>query len=272
MTDLPTYAAASYFRLGDNRFYVPVSVLVPGSQLPFSKTTGRSKATVDVLGMVRDAQQRVVGRIRDTVRLAPDSVDALKTKLVQYQTGLEMTPGTYSLKVVVRENQDGTFGAYETTFTVPDVKAGTLHMSSVVLGTRLEVAARGDRNPLVSEGQALIPNIGHVVSSAQPLYFYYEVYEPGRAGAGQGAGVVRGRTGGSIRLMTSVSFFRGTVRAFETPAVEVTQANGANGKAIFRFSVPAASLPPGLYTCQINVIDDVAAAFLFPRMSLLVRK
>ena len=27
---------------------------------------------------------------------------------------------------------------------------------------------------------------------------------------------------------------------------------------MFQFDVPAASLSPGLYTCQINVIDDAA--------------
>ena len=42
--------------------------------------------------------------------------------------------------------------------------------------------------------------------------------------------------------------------------------------AVFQFDVPAASLPPGLYTCQVNVVDDVAGAFTFPRMQLYVRK
>jgi hypothetical protein len=36
--------------------------------------------------------------------------------------------------------------------------------------------------------------------------------------------------------------------------------------------VPASSLPPGLYTCQINIVDDAAAAFTFPRFQLFVRK
>ena len=37
-------------------------------------------------------------------------------------------------------------------------------------------------------------------------------------------------------------------------------------------AVPAGSLKPGLYTCQVNVIDDVAGAFSFPRLALLVRE
>jgi hypothetical protein len=34
---------------------------------------------------------------------------------------------------------------------------------------------------------------------------------------------------------------------------------------------PAASLQPGLYVCQVNVIDDVAGTFAFPRLALLVK-
>ena len=39
-----------------------------------------------------------------------------------------------------------------------------------------------------------------------------------------------------------------------------------------QFDVPVASLPPGLYTCQVNVIDDAAGTFAFPRIQLYVRK
>ena len=75
-----------------------------------------------MLGLVRDEQRRPVGRIRDTVRLATDAADELKKKTVQYETGFEMPPGKYHVKVVVRENQDGTFGSYETDIVVPDLK------------------------------------------------------------------------------------------------------------------------------------------------------
>ncbi len=57
-------------RSADNRYFVPLSVVVPGYQVPITKTTDKDKATLDVLGVVRDEQRRPVGRIRDTVQLA----------------------------------------------------------------------------------------------------------------------------------------------------------------------------------------------------------
>jgi VWFA-related protein len=257
-TDLSAYVSTAYFRLADNRYFVPLSVVVPGYQLPITKTTDKNKATIDVLGLVRDEQRRPVGRIRDTVRLSTDAADDIRKKTVQYETGFEMPPGKYRVKVVVRENQDGAFGSYETDIVVPDVKRDAVKLSSVVVGTQLQAGARkNDRNPLVRDGRELVPNVTHVVSAGQHLYFYYEVYEPATP----------------VKLLTSIAFFRGRQRLFETPVVETTQLTAPDRKtAVFQFDVPAASLPPGLYTCQINVIDDSAGTFLFPRIQLYVRR
>ena len=77
----------------------------------------------------------------------------------------------------------------------------------------------------------------------------------------------------SIHVLTSIAFFRGRVRAFETPAVQTVEVNDPDrSTAVFQFDVPAASLTPGIYTCQVNVIDDVAGTFAFPRLHLLVRR
>ncbi len=106
------------------------------------------------------------------------------------------------------------------------------------------------------DGQELVPNVTHVVSTGQHLYFYYEVYEPAAP----------------VKVMTSIAFFRGRQRAFETPSVQTTELGGTDKKtAVFQFDLPAASLKPGLYTCQVNVVDDAAGTFVFPRLQLLVR-
>jgi VWFA-related protein len=278
-TDLAAYVSSAYFRLADNRYYVPLSVVVPGYQVPVTRTTPKEKATIDVLGLVRDEQKRPVGRIRDTVKLAPEAADDLKRKTVQYETGLEMPPGRYHVKVIVRENTDGTIGSYETDFAVPDLKRESIRMSSVVVGTQLQAGGtKNSRNPLVRDGRELVPNVTHVVSAGQHLYFYYEVYDPEKPAeaapaSGGAAASTPAATTSAIRVLTSIAFFRGKVRAFETPVVEATELTVPDRKtAVFQFDLPATSLKPGLYTCQINVVDDAAGAFTFPRLQLYVRR
>ena len=79
-TDLPVYLSAAYFRIADRKFYVPVSVVVPGSQIPFTHNNDQDRATLDVLGIVTDPEKRPVGQIRDTVKLALNVVAAGATR------------------------------------------------------------------------------------------------------------------------------------------------------------------------------------------------
>ena len=52
-TDVAIYMQALYFRRSDNQFYVPISLIVPGSQIPFIKGGDRDKASIDILGEVK---------------------------------------------------------------------------------------------------------------------------------------------------------------------------------------------------------------------------
>jgi hypothetical protein len=62
------------------------------------------------------------------------------------------------------------------------------------------------------------------------------------------------------------------VKVFETPVVERTKVDLADRHAaVFQFELPANSLKRGLYTCQVNIIDEVAGRFVFPRLDLYVR-
>ena len=40
----------------------------------------------------------------------------------------------------------------------------------------------------------------------------------------------------------------------------------------FELDVPLSGLKPGQYLCQLNVIDDAAGSFAFPRFAVLVRE
>jgi len=62
------------------------------------------------------------------------------------------------------------------------------------------------------------------------------------------------------------------VKVFETPVVEKTSVDAPDRHAaLFQFEVLASQFKPGLYTCQINIIDTVAGKFDFPRMLFVVR-
>jgi len=75
----------------------------------------------------------------------------------------------------------------------------------------------------------------------------------------------------AVGLGIILAFYRNKVKVFETPVVERTQVDSPDRHAaIFQFEVPADSFKPGLYTCQINIIDEVSGHFAFPRLEVYV--
>src|SRR5438093_6637268 len=202
-TDVPLFVTTGFFRLAPDRYYVPVSLAVPGSAVPpAAKST--DKVTLDVAGFIRDERNVPVGRIRDTMTVPPASADCLATRQVLYETGVTLPPGRFSVKMVVRENTTGQMGTFETKLVVPELKQAPVKVSSVVLSTQLQnVSGRKTANPLVRDGVELVPNLTHIVGRSQKLYFYYEVYDPAA-------------DNGMPQIRTSLAFYRGRVTVFET--------------------------------------------------------
>ena len=83
-------------------------------------------------------------------------------------------------------------GTYERSFVIPDLaldQASTIKTSTVVLSSQRQPiksalgkadpnAKTTDANPLVEDGQQLVPSITRVFRKDQNLYVYMEVYDP----------------------------------------------------------------------------------------------
>jgi VWFA-related protein len=271
-TDVAVYLEALYFRTDETHYFVPVSIVVPGSQIPFVKGGDRDKATLDIIGEVKDPAGHSIGQARQTVKLSIDQAQQVRQKNVQYSTGFNLPIGKYHLKFVVRENETGRMGSFETDIAVPDQRKNPLKMSSVVLASQRIPSPKKTDNPLDYDGQQMVPNLPHVFRQDQHLYFLYEVYAPSHTDAGKDAKQAKS-SNAPVRVLTSIEFLNGGTKSFETPLVEANALNIPGRDAVaFQFDVPLNGLKPGLYTCQVNVIDDAGGSFSFPRTAVLIRE
>ncbi len=284
--DVPLYAGTAFFRQDESHYYLAVSLVVPGSQIPFVKEKEKDNATIDIIGEVREGGKFPVGQLRDTMKLAVDSTREVRRKNVQYNTGFVLAPGSYHLKFVIRENQTGRMGSFETDVQIPDLRKTPLKMSSVVLSS-LRAPFTGKKNganPLVRDQMELVPNITHVFGPDQHLYLQYEVYDAAK-GKNPAPAATNGQNGtakdapttkpakDSIRVFTSIEFLQGATKIYESKPVVANEVTAPERKAvIFQMDLPLQALKPGLYLCQVNVIDDVAGSFSFPRFPLLIRE
>jgi VWFA-related protein len=267
-TDVAVYLDAMYFRLDENRFFVPVSLIVPGSQITFVKGGDKDKATLDIIGDVIDEVKRPIGNARETVKLNLDPTLQARQKNIEYTTSFNLPPGKYHLKFVVRENQTGRMGSFEADITLPDMKKQPLKISSIVLASARQPSKKS--SPLVRAGEEYIPNISHVFRQNQHLYLLYEVYGPAKEKLAEGQ--PKGTRAG-IDLLSSLELIQGATKVYETPLVQAKAVNveGRNAVAV-ELDVPLAGLKPGSYLCQLNVIDDAGGSFAFPRFAVLVRE
>jgi len=105
-------------------------------------------------------------------------------------------------------------------------------------------------NPLVENGQKIIPSVTRVFSKSRDMHIYLEAYE---------------RYAATMQpLAAFASFYRDGVKVFETRPVEVTDGENAKSKAVpLRFSASLASLAPGEYTCQVTVLDPAGQKAAF---------
>jgi VWFA-related protein len=266
-TDMAVYLDALYFRLDENRFYMPVSLIVPGSQIPFVKGSDKDKATLDIIGEVIDEAKRPIGHARETVKLNLDPGLQARQKNIQYTTSFNLPPGKYRLKFVVRENQTGQMGSFEAEITLPEMKKAPLKMSSIVLASLRQPNKKA--SPLVRDGEEYVPNISHVFRQDQHLYLLYEIYSPAREKLA--ADAPKGTKPG-INLLSSLELIQGGTKVYETPLVQARAINVEGRDAVaVELDVPLSGLKPGPYLCQLNVIDDAQGSFAFPRFAVLVK-
>jgi hypothetical protein len=112
-------------------------------------------------------------------------------------------------------------------------------------------------NPLVYDGQTLIPSVTRVFSRSRDLYVFLQAYQRGATTAEP--------------LVSFVSFYRGDVKAYEAPPIAVTEGLDARSRAVpVRMTRPLESLAAGRYDCQITVLNPGGQKVAFWRAPIVV--
>jgi len=259
ITELTIAMEIDYFQLNRAEYFVPLVVKIPGRELALVKRGGGERTLIDFIGEVKDDYGSTITNVRDRVdiRLTNETAAELAKKPIEYDAGFTLLPGKYSIKFLARDSETGRIGTYQTTFTIPNLnkEEKRIAISSVVLSSQrvpLQEALynaikdkqkRGETaNPLVEEGEKLIPSVTRVFSRSREMYVYLQAYE-------QGAETTR-------PLVAFVGFYRPDGKALETPPVKLTESWNNRLKTMpLRFNIPLNSLAPGEYQCQVNVID-----------------
>jgi VWFA-related protein len=278
VTDLPLAVEIDYFRVAKDKYFVPISVKIPGSALAFRNKGAKQATELDFIAQVFDARHRSAATVRDTIplKLAEDLAGQVTRKSIQYDTGVTLTPGTYQLRFVARENGEGKAGTFEAPFVIPDLSnQKTLRVSSMVFSNQREPitsqvgGVKNNKkllaeNPLIDDGKKLLPNITRVFRAGQNMLVYLEVYDP----------TIPDFLPENFRranVAASLALYSENKKVFESPAVRANRlSEGRSATLPVWLQVPVSGIKPGKYDAQVNLIDEFGRKFAFPRTSLAV--
>ena len=260
--ELPVAVETAMFRLSDDQVYVPISAKLSSSALEWAQKHGSHTAEFDFAAEVKAPNGQSVAALRDTitVHLDEEKFQQVTHSNLVYQGGVVLSPGTYRLKFVARENESGKTGTFEEQLVVPQRPASRMTLSSVMLSSQLVPVEKTDdvqtkalglraklaSTPLEMDGTKIVPSVTRYFNQQQTLYVFFQAYYPEK-GANEDAFDAN-------TLRAGLVFFRGGVQINSTPLLAPTALDPKTHTASFRISLPLAKLPTGRYTVQAVVI------------------
>jgi VWFA-related protein len=277
ITDLTVAMEIDYFQLNRAEYFVPVVVKIPGRELALAKRGGAERTIIDFVGEIKDATGgATVTNVRDhvNIKLSDATAAELARRPIEYDTGFTLLPGKYSIKILARDDETGRIGTYQTTFVIPNLnkEARSVPISSVVLSSQrvnlkqaiYDADHAKDRseenavNPLVQNGQKLIPSVTRVFHANRDVYVYLQAYR-------------ETAPGDSHPFVAFVSLYSGDRKALETPVIAVDP-NAASrlGTTPLSLSFDVSRLAPGKYQCQVTVLDPATRKAAFWRSPIQI--
>lgn len=274
ITELTIAMEVDYFQLNRAEYFVPVIVKIPGRELALAKRRGAEHTLIDFIGEVKDNYGTTISNVRDkvNVKLSDATAAELAKRPIEYDTGFTLLPGKYVLKLLARDAETGRIGTYQTDFVIPNLnKEGKrVAISSVVLSSQrvdlkdaLYNAKEKNKdkaeavNPLMQDGQKLIPSVTRVFSKSREIYVFAQAYEQDAPTAQP--------------LVAFVTFYRGRIKAFETQPLEVKSAAPNRLKTMgIDFSIALSHLTPGNYDCQVTVLNPEGQKGVFWRAPIVI--
>ena len=258
ITELTIAMELDYFQINGSEYFVALMVKIPGSELALARRGGAEHTLIDFIGEVKDNHGSTMQNVRDKVdiKLTGATAAELAKRPIEYPSGFTLLPGKYQIKFLARDAETGRIGTYHANFVIPNLnkEQQRIPISSVVLSSQkvplkealYNALKQKDRaetsNPLVEQGEKLIPSVTRVFSKSRNMYVYLQAYEPG---------VTQTQP-----LLTFVTLYKGSAKAFETAPLEVKDGWSNRLRTMpMSYTLSLDKLPPGRYTCQVTILD-----------------
>ncbi len=252
-----------YLRITSDTILVPISIQIPNKQLSFSQKEGIQSATMNVFARITTLSGRRVQTFEDTITHdVPNSLlqQSLKGFSI-YQKAVPLSPGLYSLSIVLKDVNSGNVGVINTNLRVPRYEDDKLSSSSLILADQIQRVSAKD----IGVGQFVLgdvkvrPKMDSTFATNDNLGVFLQVYNL----------KVDDKTHKpdatiEYRIMKD----KQSVLKFN----EGTEQTGQRGDELtLEKALALKSLAPGKYKLEVQVTDNVTKESITPTAEFTVK-
>lgn len=180
-TGIPVRAGFEFFRAAKDHSVVAFSVGIPAGAMPVQQEKDRLTVHLKIAARAEALGAKQMPVINEqTIQLALKTADVEKGRadpmaFFQFPGRMELSPGKYEWKVVVRDERVGKVGSHQSVIDVPDF-LGAVSPSSILL-TNQRIPKRKDEVRGILAGlHEYVQQPGNVFRRGQVVFAVYELY------------------------------------------------------------------------------------------------
>jgi GWxTD domain-containing protein len=248
---LPMKVRTDFFPVTDASVLTNVTVQFDNKDLQFTNKEGYQKAIVHILGSITSLTRRPIANFEEEVSVT--SVNELMSSTTSrksiYQKTIPLVPGTYRLRVIVKDVIAGNLNHYEQPLQVPRLDSEKLSSSSLVLADLLEKVPMKS----IGTGQFVIgdskvrPRMDDAFKRDEKMGIYLKLYnfQPDEA---------THKPSGQVTY--EVTKNGSNEKVFPDVTEDVQQIpNASSSQVTIEKFLPLSGFAPGQYTIRVKVTD-----------------
>jgi GWxTD domain-containing protein len=260
---LPFDVRTDFIRVTEETVLTPVTVQVQNRDLQFQNKDGVMHGVLDIFGEVTSLGGRRINTFEKSLVLdVPEhEFQQYQNHMSIYQEAIPLKPGRYKLTLVLKDDLNGHMGSLEQGIVVPRYDDEALTNSSLILADLIQPLPTNQvgSGPFVIGGTKVRPSVNGRFTQEQKLGIYMQVYNLG----------VDEKTHKSS-LDVQYEILKDGKAILDQPEDAATLKKAASQFTLQK-TMSLRALPPGKYTVQIKVTDNIKKQTVTPTAGFEVR-
>jgi VWFA-related protein len=248
--DIPVSLGLNYLNTPVKGPLLSAAMQVPNEFLSYVPTNGKQIAVVTIAGAVYDVHGNVGASFSNRLTVEAPTVEAAKGgQDLTYGYPVYVKPGLYQVRVGVRDEASGRLGSAHGWIEIPNLAAGQLALSSVMMGLRIPLSETANASAITdSLLNTVALSVNHNFAPGGYLRFLVITYNATLAPADSKPDVA-----------IQVQIVRDQQPVITT-ALKKLSVEGVSDLTRIPYAAELSliGLPPGKYLLQVTIVDRVA--------------